>query len=63
MRNLTIPKRLTKGEELVVVQKNDFEAFKKWQREASDALVKVRRGRQEHRKGKTVTASSPRRFR
>lgn len=59
----TIPKRVSGGEELVVVKRRDFEQFRKWQEGVQDALEKVRRGRAEHRNGKTITASSPKRFR
>lgn len=49
----TIPKQLNGGGNLVAICKKDFEKFKKWQNEISDALVKVKRGRQEFRTGKT----------
>ncbi len=59
----TIPKKVSGGEELVVVRRSDFEAFQKWRMEISDALAKVRRGREEYKKKKTVVANSPRKFR
>ena len=59
----TIPKKVSGGEELVVVKRSEFELFRKWQEEAQDALAKVRRGRAEYKNGKTVVASSPKRFR
>ena len=59
----TIPKKVSGGDDLVVVKKEDFEQFQKWQEDIKDALVKVRRGREEFRKKKTVAASSPRQFR
>ena len=59
----TIPKKVSGGEELVVVKRKDFEEFMKWQSETQDALSKVKRGRAEYKKRKTVTASSPRKFR
>ncbi len=55
----TIPKKVSGGEELVVVRKRDFDAFKKWQNETTDALSKVQRGRKEYRTGKTRILSSP----
>lgn len=59
----TIPKRVSGGEELVVVKKSDFEMFRKWSREVRDALAKVERGRKEYKRGKTAIVSSPRAFR
>ena len=59
----TIPKRVSRGEELVVVRRKDFDAFKRWQDEVQDALRKVKRGRTEYRRGKTAIVSSPRTFR
>lgn len=59
----TISKKATLGDELVVLRRGDFEAFEQWQAEVQDALQKVKRGRQEYRRGKTVTALSPRVFR
>ena len=63
MDTITIPKKLGRGGDLVVVRRKDFEAFKKWQNEIGDALVKVKRGRREYRQGKTVSVPSPRAFR
>ena len=59
----TIPRKVSGGEELVVVKKRDFDLFQKWQIELKDALAKVRRGREEYKKRKTVVAASPRLFR
>lgn len=59
MTTVTIPKRITKGEELVIVPSKDFEAFRRWQIEAKDALAKVARGRREYRQKKTIVATSP----
>lgn len=60
---VTIPKRISGGEELVVVKRADFEVFQRWQNEINDALSKVRRGREEYRNKKIIVASSPRKFR
>ena len=60
---VTIPKKVSGGEELVVVKKGDFELFQKWQEEVNGALAKVKRGREEHKKKKTIVVSSPSRFR
>lgn len=59
----TISSKVSGGEELVVVKRRDFEAFWKWQEQVSAALLKVKRGREEYKKGKTILAFSPRRFR
>ncbi len=63
MVTITIPKQITKGEELVVVRRSEFDLFAKWKAEMRDALDKVARGRAEYRAGKTVVAKSTRRFR
>ncbi len=65
MANLitTIPKKVSGGDELVVIKRSDFERFRKWQAEVEDALSKVRRGRAEYKNGKTIAAVSPKRFR
>lgn len=60
---VTISKKISGGEELVVVKKKDFGAFQRWQREVDDALAKVMRGREEYKKKKTLIASSPHKFR
>ncbi|KKW16908.1 MAG: hypothetical protein UY56_C0007G0009 [Parcubacteria group bacterium GW2011_GWA1_50_14] len=59
----TISKRVSGGEELIVVKRRDFEQFRKWQKEVQDILAKVKRGRAEYRNGKIIAASSPKRFR
>ena len=59
----TIPKKISGGEELVVVRKRDFDEYQKWQSEISDALEKVSRGRAEYKRKKTVVAASPSKFR
>jgi len=59
----TIPKKVSGGDELVVIKRGDFEVFKKWQGEVSDALAKVKRGREEYKKRKTMVTPSPRKFR
>ena len=59
----TISKKVSGGDELIVVKKSDFEAFQKWTQELNDAIVKERRGREEYKNGRTVTVSSPRKFR
>jgi hypothetical protein len=59
----TIPKKISGGEELVVVRRRDFEAFRKWREDVKNILSKVKRGREEYRRKKTVVASSPRQLR
>jgi len=59
----TIPKKISGGEELIVVRKSDFATYQEWQSEIHDALEKVRRGRIEYKQRKTVIAHSPRKFR
>ena len=58
-----IPKKVSGGEELVVVKRADFEVFQKWQNEVDDALSKIKRGREEYKNKKTVVADSTRKFR
>jgi len=63
MDTITIPKKLGRGDDLVVVRRKDFEAFKRWQNEVRDALSKVERGRREYKQGKTTSVSSSRALR
>ena len=58
-----IPKIVSGGRELIVVKRDDFDAFLKWKEEINDALAKIKRGRIEHRSGRTIVASSPIKFR
>lgn len=55
---LTIPKRLTHGEELIVVSRREFEKLQKRLTEVKDALAKIRHGEKELREGKTRIVSS-----
>ncbi|MBI2097063.1 MAG: hypothetical protein HYT40_02865 [Candidatus Sungbacteria bacterium] len=57
---VTIPKKVSGGEELVVVRKDDFEAFRNWRKEVENALAKVQRGRREYRLRKARVVASPR---
>ena len=63
MEIITLPKEVTKGRELVVIPKKDFDEFKKWKAGLRTVLEKIRRGRAEYKSGKTIVASSPRSFR
>ena len=60
---ITIPSKLSKGEELVVVRRRDFDIFQNWRQEVKDALAKIGRGRKEYRAQKTISVLSPRIFR
>lgn len=60
---VNIPKRVSGGDDLVVIKRNDFEMLRKRHDEVSDVLGKIRRGREECRKKKTVVVSSPHKFR
>lgn len=55
---LTITKRLTHGEELIVVRRREYEQLQKHLLEIKDALVKIRRGEKELKEGKTRVVSS-----
>lgn len=55
---LTIPRRLTHGEELIVVRRREYEQLQKHLLEIKDALVKIRRGEKELKEGKTRVVSS-----
>lgn len=59
MRNvLTIPKRITHGEELVVIRREEYEQIQKHLAEVKDALAKIRQGEKELREGKTHVIES-----
>ena len=55
----TIPSRITKGEELVVIPRSLYEKFSWVEDEVNDALRKVERGRRAFREGETHVADSP----
>ncbi|MEK6545392.1 MAG: hypothetical protein AAB257_09265 [Nitrospinota bacterium] len=55
---LTIPKRITCGEELIVVRRREYEQLQKNLDEVKDALVKIRRGEKELKEGKTKVVKS-----
>ena len=55
---LTIPKRLTHGDELVVVRRQEYEQMQKHLAEVKDALAKIRQGEKELKEGKTRTIKS-----
>jgi hypothetical protein len=53
----TIPKRLTNGKELVVVQKEEYERLVKHDQEVKHALKVIAQGEKDYREGKAVKAS------
>lgn len=53
-----ISKKLTLGEELVVLTKKEFDRLRKRMTELSDVLAKISRGEKELRSGKTKIVSS-----
>ena len=55
---LTIPKRMTHGEELLVVRRWEYEQLQKHLAEVRDALAKIRRGEKELKEGKTRVIKS-----
>lgn len=57
-RTLTIPKRMTHGEELVVVRRREYEQLHKHLAEVRDALAKIKQGEKELRQGKTRVIKS-----
>lgn len=57
-RILTIPKKMTNGEELVVIPRREYENLKKHLSEVQDALSKIRQGEKELRGGKTRVVKS-----
>lgn len=50
---LTIPKKLTRGDELIVVRRKEYEGLRKHLAQVKDALDKIRRGEKELRDGRT----------
>lgn len=55
---LTIPKRMTHGEELLVVRRWEYEQLQKHLVEIRDALAKIRQGEKELKEGKTRVIKS-----
>lgn len=51
---LTIPKKLTHGEELIVIRRKEYENLQKHLYEVSDALKKISRGEKELKSGKAI---------
>lgn len=55
---VTIPKRITDGEELVVIRRQEYEQMVKHLAEVKDALVKIKKGEKELREGRTRVVKS-----
>ena len=55
---LTIPKRITHGEELMIVSRRDYERLQKHLVEVKDAMAKIRQGEKELKEGKTRVIKS-----
>ena len=55
---LTIPRRITHGEELVVLPKSEYERIIRCNQEVAHALRVIAEGERAYRDGKTIKASS-----
>ena len=58
MSTITIPKKITKGDELIVVRRYEYEKLRKHLDEVKDAFIKIRRGEFELKKGKARVVRS-----
>ena len=50
---ITIPKRITAGEEFIVIRRQEQEQLLKYLAEVKDALAKIKKGERELKEGKT----------
>ena len=55
---VTIPKRITHGEELVVLSRSEYERIVRYSEEIVHALKIIAEGEQAYRDGKTIKADS-----
>ena len=55
---VTIPRRITHGEELVVLPREEYERIIRHNAEVVQALRVIAEGERAHREGKTIKASS-----
>ena len=55
---ITIPKRITEGEDLIVIRRQEYEQLLKPLTELKDALAKIRKGEKELREGRTRVIKS-----
>ena len=58
MSTITIPKKITKGDELIVVRRYEYEKLRKHLDEVKDAFIKIRKGESELKKGKARVVKS-----
>lgn len=58
MTILTIPKRMTHGDELIVVGRKEYEQLRREFTELKDAFGKIRQGEMELKLGKTRVIAS-----
>ena len=58
MTTITIPKKITQGEDLIIVRRSDYEILLRRLAEVADAFMKIRKGEQELKKGKTQIVKS-----
>ena len=56
--NITIPKQMTHGDELVVVRRKEYEQLRQQFLELKDAFAKIRQGEHELKNGKTRVVKS-----
>jgi len=52
---IKISRKVTNGEELVIIPKKEYDNYKKKLKELSIALKKIRKGEMELKNGKTIT--------
>lgn len=55
---LTIPKRITHGEELVLLRKDEYERLIRYKEEIAHALRVIAEGEKAYRGGRTIKAAS-----
>jgi phage pi2 protein 07 len=55
---ITIPKRITHGEELVLLRKDEYERLIRHKKEIVHALRVIAEGEKAYREGRTIKASS-----
>ena len=55
---VNIPRKLTHGDDLVVIRKADYDALYKQVEEFKDVISKIKRGEKEFKNGKTRLVNS-----
>lgn len=58
LTTITIPKRITHGDELIIVRRKEYEDMHKHLKEIGGALTKIARGEKELREGKIKPINS-----